>query len=329
MRITNNFGISLPLAVWLLHDEYDFVRGVRNYISVTTLMRPIRQIVLPGRIPPEEQEADVSEFIARKLGHAIHDSIERAWSHGHQHSLELLGYPPAVIDRVRINPTDEDLIAKPDIIPVYLEQRGLREIADHTIGGKFDMVTEGIVNDTKSTSVWGWIKGTRDDEHQLQMSLYRWIDAARPRPRITEDYGQVNYIFTDWSKAMLRSIDNYPAQRVMQKQIPLLSLADTEHWVRWKLAEIAKYRNLPQEQIPECNDEELWRSDPQYRYFSDPAKAQDPTARSTKNFASLADANAFLASKGGKGVVITKLGEPKACGYCPAFRGCTQKDKYQ
>lgn len=325
MKITNNSGITLPLAVWLLHDEYDFVRGVKNYISVTTLMRPVRQIVLPGRIPSEEREADVSEFIARKLGHAIHDSIDKAWTIGYERSLQLLGYPAHIIDRVRINPTDEELIAKPDIIPIYLEQRGLREIGDATIGGKFDMVTEGIVNDTKSTSVWGWIKGTREDEHQLQMSLYRWIDAARARPRITEDYGQVNYIFTDWSKNMVRSIDNYPPQRVMEKQVPLLSLVDTEHWIRWKLAEIAKYQNLPESQIPECTDEELWRSDPQYKYYADPTKT---AGKSTKNFTSLADANAHMASKGGKGIVITKPGEVKACGYCPAFRGCTQKDKY-
>jgi hypothetical protein len=290
-------------------------------------MRPIRQIVLPGRIPPEERESDVSEFIARKLGHAIHDSIERAWHH-YERSLELLGYPNDIIARVRINPTDEDLAAKPDIIPVYLEQRGLREIGDHTVGGKFDMVTEGIVNDTKSTSVWSWIKGTREDEHQLQMSLYRWIDAGRARPRITEDYGQVNYVFTDWSKGMTRSIDGYPDRRVMEKRVPLLSLADTEHWVRWKLAEIQKYQGLPEDQIPECNDEELWRSDPQYRYYSDPTKATNPSARSTKNFTSLTEANAHRA-KLGVGIVVTKLGEPKACGYCPAFRGCSQKDKYQ
>ena len=59
----------------------------------------------------------------------------------------------------------------------------------------------------------------------------------------------------------------------------------------------------------------------------DPAKANDPAARSTKNFDNLAEANAFKAEKG-KGVVVTKLGEPKACEYCPAFDICKQKDAY-
>ena len=30
----------------------------------------------------------------------------------------------------------------------------------------------------------------------------------------------------------------------------------------------------------------------------------------------------------GKGVVITKPGEVKRCGYCPGFEACTQKDAY-
>jgi hypothetical protein len=331
VRITNQSGINLPLAVWLLHDEYDYNQPYANYISATTLMRPIRQIVLPSRIPPEERVADVEEFIARSVGHALHDSMEKAWTKGYDRSLRLLGYPPAVIERIRINPTDEELRSVPDVIPIYLEQRAFREHDGFVIGGKEDMITEGIVNDTKSTSVWGWVKGTRMQDHILQMSLYRWIEAKRNDggiPRITADHGQVNYIFTDWSKGQAKSVDGYPPRRVMEKQVPLLTLEETEHWVDNKLAQIEHYRDKPESQIPECNDEELWRSDPEYKYYADPAKAQDPTARSSKNFKNKADADRHLAEKG-KGIVITKPGEVKACAYCPAFHGCTQKDRYQ
>jgi len=30
----------------------------------------------------------------------------------------------------------------------------------------------------------------------------------------------------------------------------------------------------------------------------------------------------------GKGVIKEVPGEPKACGYCPAYAACTQKDRY-
>lgn len=329
MQVTNSTGVSLPMAVWLLHDDYDMVYGVDNYISVTTLMRPLRQIVLPRRIPPEKQISDVQDFISRKMGHAIHDSIEKAWTTNPERAMKSLGFPDAIIARIRVNPTDDEIRAMPDIIPVFLEQRAMAVIDGFTIGGKYDMVSDGIVNDYKSTSVWGWVKGTRDEDHVRQMSLYRWIDSKQELPKIDQDFGRVNYIFTDWAKMMLRSTPGYPTSRVMHKDIPLWSVDQTEAWVRAKLAQIQANWNTPEDRLPECTDEELWRSAPQFKYFSDVLKSQDPNARSTKNFDSLSEANNFMVNdKGGKGIVITKPGEVKACAYCAAFNGCTQKDRY-
>jgi len=326
MHVTNTMDISLPLAVWLLHDEYDYINEP-NYISATSLMKPLRQIVLPKRIAPEQLTEDVSEYIARTLGSSIHSGIEKAWSHGnHRLPLKRLGYTDDVIDRILVNPTPEQLRASNDVIPVYIEQRGMREITvngtTYTIGGKFDMVSDGIVNDFKSTSVWSWVKGTKDDDYALQGSLYRWLHPDK----ITEDFIRVNFIFTDWSKAMTQSASNYPAKRVEYKDIKLLSVQETENWIRNKLALIQKHLNTPEAELPECTDEELWRSDPQFKYFSDPSKATVPGARSTKNFDNILDARKFLAEKG-KGTILTIPGVPKACGYCRGYAACTQKDR--
>lgn len=323
MQITNELGIPLSLAVWLLHDEYDY-NDAEKYISVTGLMRPIRQIVLPPRIPKQELKMDLADMIPRALGHSLHHSIERAWTYGYRESLRLLNYPDNVIDRVRINPTQEELVANPDIIPIYLEQRQIREFDGYKVGGKFDMVTEGIVNDTKSTTAYTWLYGTRDEENILQGSLYRWIDAAQPHPKITEDYMQINYIFTDWQKFQAKSNPKYPQKRLEKKTLQLMSVRDTDDWVRAKLTEFQKYRNTPEVELPWCTDEELWRSEPSYKYYSDPTKT---SGKSTKNFTDLVEANSHLAEKG-KGVVITKPGEVKRCGYCNAFDACTQKDNY-
>jgi hypothetical protein len=323
-QITNQANISLPLAVWLVTDNYDYIND-ENYVSVTTLMRPLRQIILPSRVPPEKRTFDVGDLIATSLGSAIHDAIEHSWLNNYERALKTLGYPEHIIERVKINPTPEEVRASNEIIPVYLEQRGFREIDGFNIGGKFDLVAEGICQDFKSTSVWTFIKGNRDDEHTLQMSLYRWIDAARPVRRITEDYGIVNYIFTDWQKVMAGK-NGYPPQRVHSKQIPLMSLDETENWIRNRLALLQKYRNTPEPEIPECTDEDLWRSEPQFKYYSDHIKAASG-GRCTRNFNNLAEANAFKTEKG-KGVVITVPGVPKRCGYCPAFEACSQKDRY-
>jgi hypothetical protein len=320
MKITNTSDISLALAVWLIHDEYDYINKPK-YISATSLMKPLRQIILPRRIPVEKREADVGDFIARALGHSIHDSIEKAWKKGYQRSLKLLGYPEHVIGRVLINPTKEELMAAKDPIPIYLEQRAFKEINGWTVGGKFDIVTEGIVQDFKSTSAYTWVYGGRDDEHALQGSLYRWLNPDL----ITEDFIQINYIFTDWQKSQARSSPKYPQRRVEAKEIPLLDITETERWVTDRLNLIERYADAPEHELPECTAEELWMSDPKYKFY---ANAANTTGRSTKNFDSLADAKAFQASKGGKGAILTVPGEPKRCGYCEAFDVCTQKNKY-
>lgn len=329
MNLTNEADISLPLAVWLLHDTYDY-QADPNAISATTLMKPIRQIILPSRINPDLVSTDISEFIARTLGHSIHDSIERAWSspEGRANALKLLGYPEDVINKVRVNPSDEEIQADPEIIPVFIEKRLSVTHRGKRVHGKFDMVAEGIVNDFKSTSAWAWAKGTRDEDFVEQMSIYRWIDHHQEIPKITEDFGQINFIFTDWAKGMAKTNPDYPQKRVETKQLKLMTLAHTEQLIDHKLDLLARYQNLPEKQIPHCTPDELWMSDPIFKFFSDPAKAKDPNARSTKNFDDLGSAKLYQSEKGGKGVIVTVTGEPKRCGYCAAFDACTQKDQW-
>lgn len=321
--ITNRNNINLALAVWLLHDEYDYIKGVTKYISATTLMKPLRQMVLSKRVDPQTADIDVEDFISRAMGKSLHDSIEKSWKFGYEKSLKLMGYPEDVIKQVHVNPSDETVLTVKDIIPVYLEQRMFRELDGWTIGGKYDMVAEGIVQDNKSTSAYSWLLGGKDDDYKIQMSLYRWLDAGQALPKIYEDFGQINFIFTDWQKVQAKSNPAYPQRRVEQKDIPLMSLRETEDWVRYKLSLIDKYQDKLEKDIPECTDDELWRSEPAFKYYADPTK----TVRSTKNFDTLAEANLFLATKG-KGIVKTVPGEPKRCAYCEAFSICSQKDKY-
>jgi hypothetical protein len=320
MHITNNTGISLPLAVWLIDDNYDYVNEP-NYISATGLMKPLRHIILPRRVT-ERTAPDVTDFISRALGHSLHDSIEKAWLKNSKRNLALLGFPESVQERILINPTPEELNQKENAIPIYLEKRNVRSLGKYRIGGKFDMVADGIVNDYKSTTAFTWMHGTRDDKHALQGSIYRWLNPDK----VTEDFIRINYIFTDWQKFSAKSNPAYPQQRVQHKDIPLLSIAETEQWMRNKLALVDKYMDADEADIPECTDAELWRSDPVYKYFSDPTKT---SGRSSKNFDDAASARVYMVEKGGKGIVKAVPGEVKRCGYCDAFSVCTQKDRYQ
>ena len=128
-----------------------------------------------------------------------------------------------------------------------------------------------------------------------------------------------------WQKAQVAQNPKYPKQRVQSKDIDLLDITATENWVQRKLGLIEKYAAMPEKEIPLCTDEELWLSDSTFKYYSDPLKT---SGRSTRNFDSKREADAFMSEKGGKGIVVTTLGTPKRCGYCDAYDNCTQKDKY-
>ena len=319
MKFTNETGIPLALAVWLLHDDYDHINE-ENYISVTSLMKPIKQTILGARVGKLDQSMDISTLIASSLGTALHDSIEKAWLKDHKGALRKLGYPANVVDRVLVNPTKEQLAAVEDPIAIYMEQRKFRKVDGWTIGGKFDLVMDGVIQDYKSTSAYSWVYGGKDEDHRQQLSLYRWLNPEI----ITEDFGQINYIFTDWQKSAAANNPNYPQKRLECKALTLHSAEDMEAWVKNRLRTLGAKWNEPEKNLPECTDEELWRSDPKFKYYKDPTNTK---GRSTKNFESSAEANAFRAEKG-VGVVITIQGEPKRCAYCAAFELCSQKDKY-
>lgn len=316
MRLTNVTGISLPLAVWLATDGYDFT-AVGKSISATSLMKPPRQILLKERLTETTTDVpDVSEFIASRLGHTIHDGIERAWTDGYKDALRKLGYPEQIISKVEVNPE----VPTPGGIHVWLEQRSSKQIMGYTISGKFDMVLEGVIQDFKSTSVYTHMLGSKDEDYCIQGSIYRWLNPDK----ITEDHINIQFIFTDWSKAMSRSNPNYPQQRVLEHSVELMSLKETEAWIRGRITNLEKHADMPEEDIPHCTDKELWRSDPVHKYFSNPDKTD---GKSSKNFKILHDATAYQGEKG-KGVVISIPGKVKACSYCPAFNACTQKDLY-
>lgn len=319
MQYLNQTNVPLSVAVYLATDHYDYVP---NAISATSLLKPVRQHVLSKRVPVEDAAIDVTGLVKSRMGTSIHDGIEKAWSgDNHKQAMKALGYTDDIIERVVINPDPDNLPAK--AIPVYMEQRLFREFAGHTISGKFDFIGNGRLEDFKSTSVFTWIHDTKRDDYQLQGSIYRWLDQGK---RITEDVIAIQFFFTDFAQAKAKQDPKYPGRQVEQLTIPLLSLEDTEDFVRQKLYAIEKYRDAHEQDLPQCNEKELWRKPATFKYYKD---GNPNAARSTKNFDNSAAAYEHMQTKGGgKGIVIEKPGEVIACRYCPAFTICSQKDAY-
>ena len=114
--LTNETDIPLALAVWLAADDYDYIHNPK-YLSATSLLKPIKQIILGKRY--SQEEGDVSALVPSSLGSTIHAGIEKAWTESYGPALKRLGYSDEVISKIRINPTEPDK----ETIPVYLERR--------------------------------------------------------------------------------------------------------------------------------------------------------------------------------------------------------------
>jgi len=316
-RFANVSEVPLALAVFLASDFYDHDDDPFT-VSATTLLKPLRQIILPSRIPAGEGLVNLADMMNNRMGSAIHDGIEKAWMTNHRKAMQSMGLPARVIDRVVINPPMEELLG-PDSIPVYLEQRLTRQLGKWKITGKFDFIGEGRVQDFKSTSTFTYKKQTSADKYTQQGSIYRWLDPKK----ITQDQMDIHYIFTDWKGAMAKTDSSYPPKRFHTQTFDLMSLAETESFIRRKLALIEQHWDSPEEEIPLCDDTDLWRSEPQFKYYKNP----DKTARSTKNFDTMQDAMLRLSEDGNVGIVKEVPGQVTACKYCPAFAACTQKDQ--
>lgn len=308
---TNKHNIPVQLLPWLIAKDYD-LNPEDKTISVTSLLKPIRQTVLASRLPIDIT-SDISDLIASKIGSSIHGSVENSWLTGAYEALTEVGIPKKVVNRIVVNP---DSVKEGDI-PVYLEQRANKEIMGWKVSGKYDMVFDGQVVDIKTTSVITYMTSSREDDYRKQLSIYRWLNPDK----ITQDVGKICFIFTDWSRAgSYRS--NYPATRIAHKDIPLMSYIDTDRYIRQRIELLIK--NLDKPEPVECSDEELWFPAPTYAYYKNPAKLD----RATKVFESASEADSFLVEQGSIGIVLPRVGKPNRCNYCEVASICKQRKKY-
>lgn len=319
MIYTNQYNLELAVAVWLLYDDYDYNAATKT-VSATTLLAPTRSIILNLQHDTDGiAEVDISNLVASRMGSAIHADLEKYWKSGAlPKALETLRMS-ALKDRLIVNPTKEDFETKPDLIPVYVENRSARQIDGWTVTGKYDIVLNGQVQDYKSTSVWAWIFNSNDEQYRKQGSIYRWLNPEI----ITEDTMKIHYFFTDWSATKAKQDKKYPQLRMLSKEYALLGKEETEHMVRTKLAEIDRLIDADQGQLPRCTPEELWQTDTVWKYFKNPN-----ATRATRRCNSKAEADQLLEANAFVGKVIEVPGEIKRCKYCTALSICEQGQEY-
>ena len=204
--LTNLHNIPLPVQVWLAADEYNAHKEITKYLSATTILRPLKSVILGRRVDPNTVAKDVTDFIAVRRGTAIHDSIEKVWNDDELRAsaMRKLGYPNKVIEMYKVNdptPIDQRL---PKTRYVDMEQRAFKKIGDWTIGGQFDFICDGMLFDFKTTSTYAKMNDGHDRDYCIQGSIYRWLN-----PDIIKgDFLTICFITPIPKSALLDSIQN-------------------------------------------------------------------------------------------------------------------------
>lgn len=326
MSFTNLTQIPVHLALWLANDDYDYSDNPYQ-ISATTLLKSPRYIIGSLRkqfphifeVPTEKlsyvsnqliqqanQPKDLSERISSCIGTAIHNAVEEVWLNPVKRAkaLKELGYPEQYIASLKVNPSDLNQGS------IFTEMRSTRDLDGFTISGKFDFTEYGQLQDIKTTKTYTWVSGCNDQKYIQQGSIYRWLNPEV----IKSDTIAINFIFTNWARGKEYDQD-YPKSQIVQRHYQLMSVEDTEAFIRNKLELIKNHWNSPLENIPCCTVQELYSSPPTFKYY---AKGLEFSTRATKIFGSLAEASAHRAKMGHRGDIIEYRGTPFTCPFCLA-----------
>jgi hypothetical protein len=289
MKYTNEHNLPEPVKMWLESDQYDYLPGV---FSATRILKPTRVIVLE-ELHKDELEQDISDVIAPRYGTALHDSFEKV-------------HIPNTIQEIRFFAELDGykLSGKPDI---------LQEVGNHM-----------ELWDLKSTSVWTYIYKSKIEEYRKQLSIYRWlITNGEPQTpmkdiKVVSRNAKIIYIFTDWSRKASKEGTDYPKIRIVVEGIELMTTEETVDFIRGRLGAIHHYLQKPQEKLPMCTNEELWRR---------ALVMKEGRKTPVKKFNTEEDARKFLSTC--DSTHSLEWGEVNRCAYCQVTKWCEQYQEFK
>lgn len=218
MQITNNYDLPAPLVSAIINDTYEKVGD----ISVTRLIGAPRKHQLEARHDAEVTQ-DATDFLWSLLGQCVHQIFERA-------------DPDSFLAEVRLT----------------------AKVNGWLVSGKPDLLTaEGIIQDWKVTSVYSFLLGDKP-EWEAQLNCYAWLfEQNRDKHNVDIKGLQIVGILRDHLKSKAND-SNYPEVAFLSKDIPLWSKAARQRYVEERVAIHQFAVDAPDDELPECTDEERW-----------------------------------------------------------------------
>lgn len=279
MIITNELNLPQAFVQMAQRDEYE---TANNEYRVTSLLKGIRETELERR-HSQEIKRDVSDMVWLLFGTATHSILERQKEGDRE------------IKETRLK----------------MEMDGI------VLSGQFDLYNEEEerITDYKTASVWKIIYGNYEDwRRQLLIYAYMLRDAGFPVKR-----GRVVAFLKDHSKRDAKVKAEYPKLPVQPVDFTFSErdFQEIEVWLKEKIAEVKRARELPDDRLPLCTQEERFNSGDKYAVMKKGRKT------ALRVLDSKEEAEQWMASNGGDSIEI-RPGEDKKCqDYCAAKEFCS------
>lgn len=224
MKITNRANLPMPF-VRMAEDKYEI--KPKRY-SVTTLLKPVREILL-NRRHNAELEQDCSDMIWLLFGKAVHAILEQ-YSVGASEFAE-------------------------ERLTVTLEN-------GYTISGIIDLydIDKAEVVDYKTASAWKVIYKDYEDWRK-QGLMYAWLLRKNDLPC---DAVIFYAILKDWNRTKAKVDSSYPQSPVVKVEFNIKVLNEIDEFIRKKIDKIIYYEDKTDSELPLCSQEERWNDGDTY-----------------------------------------------------------------
>jgi hypothetical protein len=224
MIITNNANLPMPF-VRMAEDNYEI--KPKRY-SVTTLLKPVREILLKRRYNGEIKQ-DCSDMIWLLFGKAVHSILEQ-YSDGESEFAE-------------------------EKLTVKLEN-------GYTVSGIIDLydIDKAEVVDYKTASVWKVIYKDYEDWRKQGLA-YAWLLRKNGFP-----CNKVVFyaILKDFNTTKAKTDHEYPQSPVVKVEFNIGDIEEMDRYIRDKIDEIISFENKPDAELPLCSAEERWNDGNKY-----------------------------------------------------------------
>jgi len=257
-------------------------------LSATTLIKGVKEILLTDR-HWDDITVDVKDSIWALWGTTTHHLLEKEYD------------------------------------GTFTEERFEETVGSYKVTGRvdcYDMANE-ILYDYKTTSAWKVVFQNFEDWY-MQGMIYSWLLSLKG---LKVKKCKFVAILRDWSESESLKKDDYPKSPVYTYEFDVTDadIKSVAEFIKVKVECVEKYREVADDDIPDCSPDERWAEITKYAVMKEGRKT------AVRVFENESEANEYAKELGEKHYVETRQGKDKKCTrYCAACKFCSYyKEHYE